>query len=174
MTREPHAQFKETGGRKTIIRVIGRKNFVLESSWDHIGVPHETVSFYIAQRPWLSSCLLQPFYTTELLSKLVRDCEEKLQFVFAPAKGEPIAPVRRAGLRVLGTLSETNFWKHVLGTLFRNTVWKYVLETLFRNTFWKACFETRSGIRFGTLFQTVSRLRRLYCDREILPKLCSN
>eukprot|EP00243_Klebsormidium_subtile_P003006 TRINITY_DN16138_c0_g1_i1.p1 TRINITY_DN16138_c0_g1~~TRINITY_DN16138_c0_g1_i1.p1 ORF type:complete len:397 (-),score=127.05 TRINITY_DN16138_c0_g1_i1:367-1557(-) len=52
---------------------------------------HDKRTGMLLRMPYINNVLRQPFYTTELLSKLVRDCEEKLQFVFAPAKetGKP-------------------------------------------------------------------------------------
>lgn len=48
---------------------------------------HDKVTGTVLRLPFIQSVLLQPFFTTELLSKLVRECENNLHSLF------PVSPL---------------------------------------------------------------------------------
>lgn len=88
--------------RKEIVNFHGEMVLLLNySSLNYTGLvkilkKHDKQTGALLRMPFIRNVLHQPFFTTELLSKLVRECEMNLQSLFPPPADIEEAPVATA------------------------------------------------------------------------------
>ncbi|CAM6047546.1 unnamed protein product [Sphagnum compactum] len=104
---------------------------------------HDKRTGAVLRMPYIQSVLLQPFFTTELLSKLVRECERNLQSLLS-------VPFENSSLLNLGDShpeSPFDIWNQRQGTSCE------AVETIYRSTL--TALRTIQDIRQGSSTRSI-------------------